>query len=176
MTGPEGPPVNPFRFCPGCGREGIALNPDRSVQCGWCGFRFFFNAASAVAGLIEDDRGRLLLTMRGHDPKKGMYDLPGGFVDFAERAEDALVREIREELDLKVVRCSYFGSFPNTYTYEAITYHTVDLVFSCQVETLSGMKLSEEIERVEFFAPGDIPLSLIGFESIRNILHRYMHR
>src|SRR5208337_901997 len=93
-------PWKTFRFCPGCGAEGIAVRADRSILCKQCGFHFYFNAAAAVAGLIEDDKGRLLMTVRAHDPAKGALDLPGGFVDFDETAEDALKREVKEELSL----------------------------------------------------------------------------
>jgi NAD+ diphosphatase len=166
--------INPFRFCPGCGAEGVDIKPDRSVQCSKCGFHFFFNAASAVAGLIEDDKGRLLLTVRACDPQKGTLALPGGFVDFHESAEEALRREIREELNLSVSQCSYFGSFPNTYTYDDITYHTLDLAFICVAESLEPMSLSDEIESIRFFPPKEIELDLIGFDSIRDLLFRYM--
>jgi NAD+ diphosphatase len=164
-----------FRFCPGCGSSGIILKSDRSFECNRCGFHFFFNAAAAVAGLIEDDNGRLLLTVRGHDPQKGALDLPGGFVDFDESAEDALRREIREELNLSISQCSYFGSLPNTYIYDGITYHTLDLAFICQVESLGVISLSDEIESIRFFYPQEIKLDLIGFDSIRDIIFRYMH-
>jgi len=164
-----------FRFCPGCGHPGPGIRADRSIQCGRCGFHFFFNAAAAVAGLIEDAQGRLLLVVRAYDPKKGMLDLPGGFVDFNESAEEALRREIREELSLNLSRCSYFASRPNTYTYDNITYRTLDLSFICTAEHTENMVLSDEVETVEFVMPGEIKLDRIAFDSIRNILSRYMH-
>jgi NAD+ diphosphatase len=169
------PPGEAFRFCPGCGAPGISTRSGRSILCSRCGFHFYFNAASAVAGLIEDDSRRVLLTVRAHDPQKGTLDLPGGFVDFAESAEDAIMREVREELNLKVGKCTYFGSFPNMYTYDGITYRTLDLAFVCTVESLEPMVISDEIERILFLMPSEIELDRIGFDSIRNILFRYLH-
>ena len=167
-------PWKTFRFCPGCGAKGIAVRADRSVFCKQCGFHFYFNAAAAVAGLIEDDIGRLLMTVRAHDPAKGALDLPGGFVDFDETAEDALMREVKEELSLEVKKCSYFRSFPNTYIYDNITMRTIDLAFICAVESFESQKLSDEIKDVRFLNPLKIPLDRIGFDSIRNIVSSYL--
>jgi len=175
-TRPEYPyPWNAFQRCPGCGAGGLTVRGDRSVQCRRCGYHLYLNVAAAVAGLIEDDIGRVLLTVRAHDPMAGTLDLPGGFVDPDESAEDALIREIEEELNLKARRCSftYLGSFPNAYPYGGITYLTLDLAFTCSVESFAPQKFSEEIAGVKLFRPSEIPLEQVGFSSIRSILQEY---
>jgi 8-oxo-dGTP diphosphatase len=55
-----------------------------------------------VAGVIEDARGRILLARRteGRD-LAGLWEFPGGKVDPGETPEDALVRELREELGIE---------------------------------------------------------------------------
>jgi NAD+ diphosphatase len=169
------PQAKAFRFCPGCGTPGMVVRPDRSILCSSCGFHYYFNTASAVAGIIEDNLGRLLLIVRGHEPKKGTLDLPGGFIDFAETAEDALRREVQEELNLKAGKCTYFGSFPNTYAHGDIIHWTLDLAFVCIVESFEPLALSDEVEKALFFAPPEIALDRVGFDSIRNILFQYLH-
>jgi 8-oxo-dGTP diphosphatase len=46
--------------------------------------------------------GRLLLVKRRRPPEAGCWNLPGGKVDFGERVEDAIVREIGEEIGVRV--------------------------------------------------------------------------
>lgn len=53
---------------------------------------------NVVAALIRDGK-RVFDTARGYGNYKGWWEFPGGKVEHGERPEDALVREIREELD-----------------------------------------------------------------------------
>ena len=54
-----------------------------------------------VAALIVHD-GRIFATQRGYGEWKGWWEFPGGKVEPGERPEDALVREIREELATEI--------------------------------------------------------------------------
>jgi 8-oxo-dGTP diphosphatase len=55
-----------------------------------------------VGAVITDERGRLLLIKRGHEPGAGLWSLPGGRVEPGETDAEALVREMREETGLEV--------------------------------------------------------------------------
>lgn len=72
------------------------------------------NPAACVAVLIMRD-DRLLLAKRGVQPAKGEWDTIGGFVDEQESAEEAVVRETKEETGLKVGKLEYLGSVPDHY-------------------------------------------------------------
>ena len=56
---------------------------------------------SVVAALIVHE-GRIFATQRGYGDWKGWWEFPGGKVEAGEAPEDALVREIREELDTEI--------------------------------------------------------------------------
>ena len=51
----------------------------------------------AVAAVVLDDGGRVLMVERGRPPAKGMWALPGGLLDLGEPVRDGVVREVREE-------------------------------------------------------------------------------
>lgn len=55
-----------------------------------------------VGAVVHDADRRLLVIQRGHDPHRGMWSLPGGRVEPGETAEEAIVREVREETGLEV--------------------------------------------------------------------------
>lgn len=56
---------------------------------------------NVVAALIVHD-GRIFATQRGYGEWKGWWEFPGGKIEPGERPEDALVREIREELAAEI--------------------------------------------------------------------------
>ena len=55
-----------------------------------------------AGAVIRDDKGRLLLVKRGHEPGAGLWSLPGGRIEPGETDAEALVREMREETGLEV--------------------------------------------------------------------------
>jgi 8-oxo-dGTP diphosphatase len=55
-----------------------------------------------VGAVIRDDKGRLLLVKRGHEPGAGLWSLPGGRIEPGETDAEALVREMREETGLEI--------------------------------------------------------------------------
>ncbi len=169
-------PLNVFRFCPRCGAPGFAQEGPFHLFCGACTLRYFINAAAAVAAVIDVPGKGLLLTRRAREPRKGMLDLPGGFVDPRERAETALRREIKEELGLDITEPRFFRSYPNRYNYGGLDYYTLDLAFLCRVEDWDRLSLEDEIESVVFIMPDSLRMEEIGFESVQNILRDYIER
>ena len=122
-------PRQSFRACPRCGVQKAGSMKERFFHCEKCDFYFYFNPAAAVAGIITDIDGRVLLLRRANDPARGKLGLPGGFVDFNESAEDALRRETREEVNVRLSNIQFLCSFPNRYVFRGLTYQTVDLFF-----------------------------------------------
>lgn len=167
-------PQQVFRFCPACGGSRFVYRRNDSFVCEDCGFEFFINASSAVAALVEDNRGRLLFTIRARDPMKGTLDLPGGFVNISETAEQALYRELREELNLEVDDAVYFTSQPNTYVYGGITYFTLDLTFICRIKDFSTIEAGDDAGGYRFLEAHEIDLDEIGLDSIKKIVSLYM--
>ena len=167
-------PLNIIKFCPKCGYNEFILKEIGSFNCNSCGFEFFLNVASAVAALIEDDKGRLLLTIRAHEPKKGFLDLPGGFVSKHETGENALKREIKEELGLDISDIKYLVSFPNIYPYSGLTYYTLDLAFTCKKSSKSEITCDDDVEDYVFLGKENIDFEKIGFDSVKNIIQYWL--
>ena len=164
-----------FKFCPRCGKPGVVELRKNAMRCESCRFVYFQNCAAAVAGIIETGKG-IILTKRADEPKKGAYDLPGGFVDYLESLEGALSREVKEELNLQIRDFQYLGSFPNVYSYQDVTYFTTDAIFVVKTPNLDSLKISKEIEEIVISDPGKIDLGKIAFESIKEGIRRYVKR
>ncbi len=92
-----------YRFCPHCSRPLVLAEVAGKVRptCFPCGFTQFPDPKVA-AGVIATRDGLILLQQRRHQPGKGLWSFPGGFVDSGEKVEDAALREIRDETQVEV--------------------------------------------------------------------------
>lgn len=94
-------------YCPQCGQPTAlraAFGRERPV-CTVCGHTIFFDPKVAVVVFITRPGpagDEILLVQRGNDPGKGLWSVPGGFVDFDEDPEAAAVRETQEETGLTI--------------------------------------------------------------------------
>lgn len=88
--------IKSYVYCPLCGSRHFSEDSFKSRRCMTCGFEMFVNPSAAVAAFITNSAGELLLTRRRSDPAKGTLDLPGGFCDMEESAEQAVMREVAE--------------------------------------------------------------------------------
>lgn len=71
-----------------------------------------------VAAVIRDG-DRIFATARGYGEYKGWWEFPGGKIEAGETPEEALVREIREELDTEI----RVGALIDTIEYDYPTFH-----------------------------------------------------
>jgi ADP-ribose pyrophosphatase YjhB (NUDIX family) len=91
--------LDKWRFCPLCG--GSLTSAEEGLVCERCGEHYYANSIPGVQGILERD-GRVLLARRGIEPRRGHWDLPGGFLRETEDAADGLRREFLEETGLEV--------------------------------------------------------------------------
>jgi ADP-ribose pyrophosphatase YjhB (NUDIX family) len=78
------------------------------------GHENWINPATAASVFVLKDN-KVLYGIRSSDPGKGKLDLPGGFIEVGETAEQAAIRETKEELGIDVVLVDFLGSYATTY-------------------------------------------------------------
>ena len=165
-----------FNFCPNCSSQDITFD-FRKFQCHHCEMVYYHNVAAATAVILryEDE---ILFTVRNREPQFGKLDLPGGFTDPNESAEQTCQRELKEELgvEIDVDKFKYFLSQPNDYEYKTIPYKTCDLVFEVKLNDKVNFILEkEEILDVKWININEINLDDIGFVSLRNAVKHYIN-
>lgn len=185
-----------FRHCPSCGSIALEAHAGRHWTCPDCGFQYFHNVAAA-AGIVIEREGRILFLVRAKEPAKGKLALPGGFIDAGERAEDAAIRECREEAGWPPVdadtagaaaaevyrdRLRFIGSFPNLYWFRGMPYATCDLFFSLRIEPEESGVLAPgalapgdgEAESLVWHPRRAIPFGELAFGSAEKALKAYL--
>jgi NAD+ diphosphatase len=104
------------QYCGRCGTATVHVGYEFSRKCPACGLTAYPRISPAVIVLIERD-DKLLLSRSPHFPK-GMYSIQAGFVEPGENLEQAIEREILEEVGIRIKQIEYFGSqpwpFPNS--------------------------------------------------------------
>ncbi len=104
-----------------------------------------------VAGVIEDARGRILLARRtaGRD-LAGLWEFPGGKVDPGETPEQALARELHEELGIRVERSEPLVAVPQIY-------HDKRIVLDVRrILAWSGNAIGRERQALAWAPPGKL--------------------
>jgi ADP-ribose pyrophosphatase YjhB (NUDIX family) len=165
-----------FKFCPSCGAGSPAFLESKRWHCKYCGFDYFHNVATA-AGIIIDRLGEIVFIERAKEPQKGKLGLPGGFVDPGERAEDAALRECREEIDWRPPSLAFLGSYPNAYEYGGVSYNTCDLYFYYRFPKGADMprfSLNDgEAAAVRLISLAKLRDSELAFTSLAQAIHAY---
>jgi NAD+ diphosphatase len=137
------------QFCSRCGIPLRTMTTERAKECPHCGLLHFARLSPAIIVLVA--RGRELLLARSRHFLPGMYSVLAGFVEPGESLEEAVVREVKEEVGLEIKDIRYFGSqnwpFP----------HSLMIGFTA---TYAGGEISlddGEIEDAGWFTVNDLP-------------------
>ena len=164
-----------FKFCPNCSSQDFDYTNNFKFNCHTCDFVLYHNIAEAVA-IIFTSEDKVLFTVRNVDPDKGKLDLPGGFIDPGETAEEAACREIKEEIGLNIslTQLRYVTTSPNNYLYKKVAYRTMDIFYECSLDS-EEMEITakDEIQDLIWIKRSEIDLNKIGFVSIKKVIEKH---
>ncbi len=168
-------PLDKFQYCPVCGSRHFVVQDEKSKRCENCGFEYFLNPSSANVAFILNDKDELLVITRKKEPAKGTLDLPGGFADIGETAEEGVIREVKEETGLDVTEVRYLFSHPNIYRYSGFDVPTLDLFFRCEVKDFSPLAAHDDAAALQWLPLSDIHTELFGLRSVRRGLIKFLN-
>jgi NAD+ diphosphatase len=99
-------------FCPRCGGRLRSTNAGHVLVCGQCGRQQFPRSDPAVIMMVTDETGERALLGRQAAWPPGRFSTLAGFVDPGESLEEAVVREVMEEVGVEVTEVTYYGNQP----------------------------------------------------------------
>lgn len=169
---------NDFKFCPLCASQNISNINNRKWECPDCGFVLYNNSAAAVGVIITNDSGQILLEVRAKEPKPGLLDIPGGFLEHDETTEQACIRECCEELGIELTNLKYLCTLPNTYEYKNVQYKTCDAFFVAKIKDNEKFNLQpDEVSNIKWYtleSPQDIANLPLAFDNAYHALEFYI--
>lgn len=129
--------------------------------------RYFRNeyVMAGAPAIIINEKGEILLGKRSSHTVYPLYwNLPGGIIENGESIEEAIKREVKEELGVEVVKLKrgkdIYQNLPNKHR----SYHTIDIPYFCKIKGIPKPK--EETIEVKWFKP----------EEIKNLQLAYTHK
>lgn len=99
-------------FCGCCGGMNVPADTERAMICTKCGYRVYPAIAPSVIVLIRNGEKIVLTKYQASHSSYRKYALVAGYVESGETPEEAVEREVYEEVGLKVKNISYYKSQP----------------------------------------------------------------
>ena len=127
-----------------------------------------------AAIILENEKGEFLLALRDNKswiPFPDHWDLIGGHVEEGETPEEALVREVKEELDIEIKDYTFYKKF------ECLTgdaYENIKYIFTGRINIPIEEITLLEGERAQYFSRKDIP-DLKFANIIKSVVLDYIH-
>ena len=120
-----------------------------------------------VAAAVIENEGKIFATQKGYGDYKGWWEFPGGKIEAGETAQQALKREIEEELDTEIE----VGDLIDTVQYDYPKFHLVMDCFWCKVKE-GSLTLNEALQArwltiEELFSVKWLPADLAILEQIK---------
>jgi NAD+ diphosphatase len=137
------------QFCGRCGTATVPHAEERVRTCPACGLSAYPRVAPAVMALVK--RGRELLLGRSPHFPPGMYSALAGFVEPGETLEQCVVRELAEEVGVRVANLAYFASQPWPFP------HSLMIAFVCDWAGGEIRLQEDEIEAANWFDVLQLP-------------------
>jgi len=168
--------INPknFSYCPVCGNElkekFIKAEQHRRLVCCVCGFIFYINPVPAVATILFR-QNKILLVKRKFAPRKDAWTLPAGFMEYDETAEQAALRETKEETNLDIEVGEIFSVLPG---FDDSRVHVLLIVYRAKI--IGGeAKPGDDAAEIHFFSLDEMPEN-IAFSAHRQVLQKLINQ
>jgi NAD+ diphosphatase len=156
------------RFCSRCGTGMIEQSPEYAKKCPQCTFISYPRLSPAVIMTLID--GNRILLGRSHHFPAGMYSPLAGFVEPGEDLEEAVHREVKEEVNLNIRNIRYVCSQPWPFP------HSLMIGFTAR---FAGGKLQinhQELEDAAWFTADQMPILPSRMSIARSLIELFLQQ
>jgi len=139
-----------MKFCPECGSKIISKNIDGAnrIACRNCCYVKWNNPVPVVSALVKHN-GKYIIA-RNAQWDTGIFSLIAGYLESGEEIESAIIREVKEELNLEGKITHYLGH------YSLIDKNQIILAF--EVEAVGHLELNHELAEVKTLLPYELSI------------------
>ena len=153
-----------MNFCRRCGNP-LLNTQSNEYRCG-NGHILYTNPAPTSGIFLITPAGQVALSVRGLEPHIGKLDTFGGFINTGETAEEALIRELQEELGLEPSEYTtphYLTSAASKYTHNGEEYHILGSFFWAYLLTDRQLTPADDVADIHI-----APINAINSDLLHN--------
>lgn len=137
------------KFCGKCGRPTEALKNELAKKCPGCGSVFYPRISPAV--IVAIVRGDEILLAHNKNFRQNWYSVIAGFMEPGETFEDCVIREVMEEVGIRVKNIKYFDSQPWPFP------DSLMVGFTAEHESGEIIVDGKEIEHAAWYGRDNLP-------------------
>lgn len=153
-------------FCGRCGQPARRLVDEFAMHCDHCGHHNYPRISPCIITLVT--HGESLLLARSSRFPPGRYSTLAGFIEPGESAEEALHREVEEEVGISIGRMRYIRSQAWPFPHSLMLGYLVEAA-SCRIR-IDG----NEIEDAAWFSPRKLPLLPPRYSISRELIELHL--
>jgi NAD+ diphosphatase len=160
------------QFCGRCGAVTELAAGERARRCPRCGLTHYprISPAIIIAVTRQTEAGEQILLARNHRFPAGRYSVVAGFVEAGETLEECAVREVQEEVGIRIANIRYFGSQPWPFPNSLMIGFTADYAGG-------DINLEDsEIADAQWFSPTNLPQLPPKISIARRLIDSYLAR
>jgi ADP-ribose pyrophosphatase YjhB (NUDIX family) len=159
--------LDQWKHCPRCG---AGVEPGGGmVECGVCGFRVYASSNATASAACLDEERRVLLSRRGIEPFKDMWDFPGGFLEEEEHPLDCLRRELREEAGVEIEPIDFIGVWVDKYGGDGSASTTLNLYWTARIVE-GEPEPHDDVAELRWFRADEVSDDDLAFPHTREVL------
>lgn len=137
------------KFCGKCGTPTDALQNELAKKCSKCGSVFYPRISPAV--IVAIVRGDEILLAHNKNFRQNWYSVIAGFIEPGETFEDCVIREVMEEVGIRVKNIKYFDSQPWPFP------DSLMVGFTAEHESGEIIVDGKEIEHADWYGRDNLP-------------------
>ena len=154
-----------YKFCPYYGSPSEKYK--EFFKCTNCGKKVFMNSHPTSSAFVVE-KGRYLISKRAIEPKKGSFDVLGGFLNDGEHPEAGIIREFKEETGLTIEIVDLLGVYMDKYEYQEELVSVLNFCYIARINK-GSVKPQDDIASLHWFPINKTPNNL-AFDWIKKAL------
>ena len=155
-----------MNYCTDCGSsvslQFIVGDHRKRYVCSGCGMTHYDNPRVLVATYVCSG-DKILWIQRGIEPARGLWAIPGGFMEKGETPEEAASRELWEETGISTVSDQMTLVSVSSILHMA----QLHLVFRCHLDDMPEGIKTQEAANLDWFSQNEAPWAKLAFQTIK---------